>query len=145
LQSESKIKQHDWCYQGWNLREVMFVNSYCCFCTDILHTTFIYFWGLEIFSPYLVSFILDSFYIQKQWLFDNVKHLQNTPEQWREYDGKKLWKLWRSVQHMTIMNKINNLEKFYRVLIMVYNTQNYWVFGLCTSFSILKTRKHNIF
>jgi hypothetical protein len=45
---------------------------------------------------------------------------------------------------MTIMNIINSLEKFYRVLMIVYNTQNYWVFGLCTSFSILKTREHNI-
>jgi hypothetical protein len=27
---------------------------------------------------------------------------------------------------------------------MVYNTQNYWVFGLCPSFRILETRKHNV-
>jgi hypothetical protein len=27
---------------------------------------------------------------------------------------------------------------------MVYNTQNYWVFGLCTSSGILDTRKHNV-
>jgi hypothetical protein len=26
---------------------------------------------------------------------------------------------------------------------MVYNTQNYWVFGLCPSSGILETRKHN--
>jgi hypothetical protein len=26
---------------------------------------------------------------------------------------------------------------------MVYNTQNYWVFGLRPSFGILKTRKNN--
>jgi hypothetical protein len=26
---------------------------------------------------------------------------------------------------------------------MVYNIQNYWVFGLCPSFGILKTREHN--
>jgi hypothetical protein len=26
---------------------------------------------------------------------------------------------------------------------MVYNSQNYWVFGLCPSFGILETRKHN--
>jgi hypothetical protein len=27
---------------------------------------------------------------------------------------------------------------------MMYNTQNYWVFGLCSSTGILETRKHNI-
>jgi hypothetical protein len=27
---------------------------------------------------------------------------------------------------------------------MVYNIQNYWVFGLCLSFGILETRKHNV-
>jgi hypothetical protein len=27
---------------------------------------------------------------------------------------------------------------------MVYNTQNYWVFGLCRSSGILETRKHNV-
>jgi hypothetical protein len=27
---------------------------------------------------------------------------------------------------------------------MVYNTQNYWVFGLCPSSGILETRKHNV-
>jgi hypothetical protein len=29
-------------------------------------------------------------------------------------------------------------------LTMVYNTQNYWGFGLCPSSGILKTRKHNV-
>jgi hypothetical protein len=27
---------------------------------------------------------------------------------------------------------------------MVYNTQNYWVFGLCPSSDTLETRKHNV-
>jgi hypothetical protein len=27
---------------------------------------------------------------------------------------------------------------------MVYNTQNYWVFGLCPSSGILETRKHTV-
>jgi hypothetical protein len=27
---------------------------------------------------------------------------------------------------------------------MVYNTQNYWVFGLCPSSGILSTRKHKV-
>jgi hypothetical protein len=27
---------------------------------------------------------------------------------------------------------------------MVYNTQNYWGFGLCPSSGILETRKHNV-
>jgi hypothetical protein len=27
---------------------------------------------------------------------------------------------------------------------MVYNTQNYWVSGLCPSSGILNTRKHNV-
>jgi hypothetical protein len=31
-----------------------------------------------------------------------------------------------------------------RVLTMVYNTQNYWVFGLFPSSGILQTRKHNV-
>jgi hypothetical protein len=33
----------------------------------------------------------------------------------------------------------------YRVLMMVYITQNYWAYGLSPSSGILKTRKHNIF
>jgi hypothetical protein len=35
-------------------------------------------------------------------------------------------------------------SRFWRVLTMVHNTQNYWVFGLCPSSGILETRKHNI-
>jgi hypothetical protein len=27
---------------------------------------------------------------------------------------------------------------------MVYNTQNYWVFGLCPSSGVIKTRKHDV-
>jgi hypothetical protein len=27
---------------------------------------------------------------------------------------------------------------------MVFNTQNYWLFGLCPSSGILETRKHNV-
>jgi hypothetical protein len=27
---------------------------------------------------------------------------------------------------------------------MVYNTQNYWLFGLCPSSGILESRKHNV-
>jgi hypothetical protein len=27
---------------------------------------------------------------------------------------------------------------------MMCNNQNYWVFGLCTSFGILETRKHDV-
>jgi hypothetical protein len=34
--------------------------------------------------------------------------------------------------------------RFYRVLTMVYNTQNYWVLGLCSSSGILETGKHNV-
>jgi hypothetical protein len=30
------------------------------------------------------------------------------------------------------------------VLTMMNNTQNYWVFGLCPTSGILKTRKHNV-
>jgi hypothetical protein len=32
----------------------------------------------------------------------------------------------------------------WRILTMVYNTQNYWVSGLCPSSRILNTRKHNV-
>jgi hypothetical protein len=34
---------------------------------------------------------------------------------------------------------------FYRVLTTVYNTQNYWVFGLFPSSGILENRKHGRF
>jgi hypothetical protein len=34
--------------------------------------------------------------------------------------------------------------RFWRVLTVVYNTQNYWVFGICPSSGILKARKHNV-
>jgi hypothetical protein len=36
-----------------------------------------------------------------------------------------------------------NTTCLYRVLTMVYNTQNYWVVGLCPSSVILETRKNN--
>jgi hypothetical protein len=32
--------------------------------------------------------------------------------------------------------------RFQRILLMVHNTQNYWVSGLCPSSGILKNRKH---
>jgi S-adenosylmethionine hydrolase len=32
----------------------------------------------------------------------------------------------------------------YRVLTMVYNTQNYWIFGLSPSSGVLETRKHSV-
>jgi hypothetical protein len=34
--------------------------------------------------------------------------------------------------------------RFWRVLMMEYNTQDYWVFGLCPSSGILDTRKHDV-
>jgi hypothetical protein len=39
-----------------------------------------------------------------------------------------------------IPNKYASLE---RVLTMVYNTQNYWLFGLCPLSGILKTKKQH--
>jgi hypothetical protein len=36
----------------------------------------------------------------------------------------------------------NLISAFYRVLTMAYNTQNYWVFELCPSSGILKTREY---
>jgi hypothetical protein len=39
---------------------------------------------------------------------------------------------------------LTNRAILLKVLMMVYNTQNYWVLGLCPSSSILETRKHNI-
>jgi hypothetical protein len=42
-------------------------------------------------------------------------------------------------------NPIKDLtSRFQRVLAMVYNTQHYWVFRLCPSSDILRTRDHNI-
>jgi hypothetical protein len=43
-----------------------------------------------------------------------------------------------------IIWKFNINVSLLRVLTMVYNTQNYWVFGLCPSSGILETRKHNV-
>jgi hypothetical protein len=31
-----------------------------------------------------------------------------------------------------------------RHLLFLYATENYWGFGLCPSYSILETRKHNV-
>jgi hypothetical protein len=36
------------------------------------------------------------------------------------------------------------MSRFCRVLAMVYNTQNYWVFGLFPSSEIQKIRKHDV-
>jgi hypothetical protein len=37
-------------------------------------------------------------------------------------------------------------SRYYRVLTMVYNTQRYWVFGLCSSsgFFLNNNEKHNV-
>jgi hypothetical protein len=35
--------------------------------------------------------------------------------------------------------------RFERVLVMVYNTENYWVFGFCPSSDILKNAKEQVF
>jgi hypothetical protein len=35
-------------------------------------------------------------------------------------------------------------SRFERVLTMVYNTENYWGFGLCPSSGILEIRKQNV-
>jgi hypothetical protein len=41
---------------------------------------------------------------------------------------------------------IGCVSRYYRVLTMVYNTQRYWVFGLCASsgFFLNKNEKHNV-
>jgi hypothetical protein len=36
------------------------------------------------------------------------------------------------------------IEQNQKVLKMEYNTQNYWVSGLCLSCGIVNTRKHNV-
>jgi hypothetical protein len=38
----------------------------------------------------------------------------------------------------------SNARTSYRVLTMLYNTQNHWVFGFYPSSGIPKTRKHNV-
>jgi hypothetical protein len=38
----------------------------------------------------------------------------------------------------------NVMNRIYRVLTMVYNSQNYWVSGLCPSSGILNTIKHDV-
>jgi hypothetical protein len=40
--------------------------------------------------------------------------------------------------------RVDRYIKFWNVLTMVCNTQNYWVFRLCPSSGIQKTREHNI-
>jgi hypothetical protein len=42
---------------------------------------------------------------------------------------------------LTVLTEVAGSE---RVLTMVYNTQNYWGFGLCPSSGILEAIKHNI-
>jgi hypothetical protein len=42
----------------------------------------------------------------------------------------------------TVSNKRDH--RFQRVLTMVYNTQNCWIFRLCPSSGILKTREDNV-
>jgi hypothetical protein len=41
-------------------------------------------------------------------------------------------------------SQISNVNKIREILTMVFNTQNYWVSGLCPSSGILNTRKHNV-
>jgi hypothetical protein len=43
-----------------------------------------------------------------------------------------------------IQHRVVRQKQILRLLTMVYNTQNYWVFGLCPSSGILGTRKHKV-
>jgi hypothetical protein len=44
-----------------------------------------------------------------------------------------------------VQNNTNKVKsRFWRVLTMVYNTQNYWVFQLFPSSGILESRKHDV-
>jgi hypothetical protein len=62
-------------------------------------------------------------------------------------------KHWLSTQHYIPEDRTLQFRKQFtkletggilRILTMVYNTQNYWVFRLCPLSGILKTRKHNV-
>jgi hypothetical protein len=46
----------------------------------------------------------------------------------------------------SLLSNILNLSRSYMVLTMVYNTQRYWVFGLCPSsgFFLNNNEKHNV-
>jgi hypothetical protein len=35
-------------------------------------------------------------------------------------------------------------SRFWRILTVLYNTQNYWISGLCPSFGILNARQHKL-
>jgi hypothetical protein len=51
--------------------------------------------------------------------------------------------LHESSPHPTPSLKARISSRIWRVLTMVYETQNYWVSGLCPLSGILNTRKHN--
>jgi hypothetical protein len=49
-------------------------------------------------------------------------------------------------EYFFFLAKYTNHSKFrfYWVLMLVHNTQNHWVSGLCPSSGVLTTRKHDI-
>jgi hypothetical protein len=61
-------------------------------------------------------------------------------------------KIWRDIRfyvlglrHCPFVCYVSrSMNRFQRVLTMVYNTENYRVFGLCPSSGILKAREHNV-
>jgi hypothetical protein len=46
------------------------------------------------------------------------------------------------VEWLRMVGLSSLLDSKYRVLTVVYNTQNYWIFGLCPSSGILEIRIH---
>jgi hypothetical protein len=45
---------------------------------------------------------------------------------------------------LSTLSRTPSVCRFWRVLTMVYNSQNYWVFGVFPSSGILKNRKNNV-
>jgi hypothetical protein len=50
-----------------------------------------------------------------------------------------------SLNHVDQFLNLRSMNSFYRALTVVYNIQNYWVFGLCPSSGILEIRKKQRF
>jgi hypothetical protein len=72
--------------------------------------------------------------------------VQAPGSKWKRFYSKAVWEVAvRPIATASVWKQVRLPPPcgFYRVLTMVYNTQNYWLFGLFPSSSILENRKHD--
>jgi hypothetical protein len=85
------------------------------------------------FPSHLVSLVTLKSLLDWKKILCRVRHLSV---------GYVLWLVSHHKGSLRRFKQFISWSRFWRVLKMVNNTQNYWIFGLCPSSGILETRKH---